>query len=258
METQQTETEPKQEKQPQVVPQPIAVKEGSLAPTDNSQLVRIVQLIAKGGGFPERFDTLEKQIASYNLAHALMRDKWQIALNNIAIIKGSMMIYGELPSALAEQTKEVAEKKLFCIDREFNEICIKHKNLDAEPYAGVCIIQRKGREKKEFTYTIEEAKKAGQYPAMKPEYQNNRRTGNMIPNEDSPWMKFTKVMLMRKAMNMAVKFEFADALLGAPIAEDFDFAPDLIKDVTPASNSGERAKELNARFASENEPAEIQ
>ena len=168
---QQTETEKTETKKPQVVPQPIAVREGSLAPSNQSELVRIVSQIAKGGGFPERFDTLEKQIAAYNLAHSLMREKWQIALNNIAIIKGSMMIYGELPSALAEQTKEVQEKKLFCIDSDYKEICIQNKNLDKFPYAGVCIIQRKGREKKEFTYTIGEAEKAGQYPPMKPEYQ---------------------------------------------------------------------------------------
>lgn len=232
------QTEPRVEKEaikPQVVPQSVALKDGALAPANASELVRTIKQIAAGGGFPERFDTEQKQIAAYNLAHSLMGGNWQIALNNIAIIKGAMCIYGELPGAIAEQTKEVAEKKVYCVDAEYNEICTGNKNLGAEPFAGVCVIQRKGREKKEFTYTLAEATKAGQYPS----------------GPHSPWTKFTKIMLMRKAMGMAIKFEFPDALCGAPIAEyDFDEAPDL-KDVTPnnASNNGDRAKDLNSRFS---------
>jgi len=241
--------EVKVEKKVQQAPQPLAVIEGAMAPTNNMELARVVQQIAKGGGFPERFDTFEKQLAAYNLAHSLMGARWQIALNNIAVIKGAMCIYGELPGALAEQTKEVAEKKLFCIDREYNEICTRNKNLNAEVFAGVCIIQRKGREKKEFVYTIDEATAAGQYPAKK-------RDGTI--NHDSPWMKFTKVMLMRKAMNLGVKFEFPNALCGTPVAEyDYDEAPDF-KDVTPSVSHEDRVKSLNSRFSGDGNEATVQ
>lgn len=229
------------EAQAKVTAMPIAVKDGTMAPSNNSELMRVVGQIAKGGGFPERFDTAEKRIAAYNMAHSLMGGRWQLALNNIAIIKGQMTIYGELPSALAEQTKEVQEKRVFCVDKDLNEICLKNKNIDADPFAGVCVIQRKGRMLKEFTYTIEEAEKAGQYPPMK----WDRDLKKQVPNHDSPWEKFKKVMLMRKAMAMAVKFEFADAMVGVPVAEyDFDVAPD-IKDVTPTID---RAQSLNSRF----------
>lgn len=215
------ETQPKQ-------PQPIKVVEGALQPRDNGELFRQIELIAAGGGFPERFDSPAKRMAAYNLAHSMMGGQWQLALNHIAIIKGQMCIYGEFPGSLAERTGEVAEKNVFVIDSEYKKICLENGNLNKEPYAGVCQIQRKGRLLKEFTYTIDEAKNAGQYPAKK-------RDGSL--NNDSPWMKFTKIMLMRKAMGLAIKMEFPDALIGVPIAEyDHDSAPDLqpIKDVTPS------------------------
>src|SRR5690606_40591091 len=82
--------------------------DGQLLPADHQQLKAVLSTIAEGGGFPKRFDTLPKQIAAYNLARALMSDRWQMALNNIAAIQGQMMIYGELPRSLAEQTKEVS------------------------------------------------------------------------------------------------------------------------------------------------------
>lgn len=226
-------------------PSAIAVEEGALVPHNSTELVRTLDQIAEGGGFPAIFDTRQKRIAAYSLANALMGSRWQLALNNIAIIKGKMAIWGELPGALAEQTKEVAEKEVFCVDENLNRICIVNKNLNAAPYAGVCLIQRKGRSMKEFQYTIDEAKAAGQYPPMK----WDKNTRQEVLNEDSPWHKWPKIMLMRKAMAMAIKFEFADAMIGTPIAEyDFDEIPDM-KDVGPSVSTPDRAKDLNSRFS---------
>ncbi len=234
---------------------PIELKDGSLNPSNHLELRATLSQIAAGNGFPARFDTPEKRMAAYNLAHSLMGARWQLCLNNIAEIKGQLSIYGELPGALAEQTKEVEEKEVYCIDAKFQKICIENKNLDEFPYAGVCFIQRKGRSKKEFTYTLEDAKHAGQYPPMKAEWVNKQKTGNSIVNEDSPWHKWPKTMLMRKAMALGINFEFADAKVGVPVAEyDFDEAPDL-KDVTPKVNRNDRVTDLNARFKS-SEPVE--
>lgn len=213
-----------------VQPDPIDVIEGALVPQDSSELNRTLANIAAGGGFPARFDTGQKRIAAYNLAQSLMGGKWQLALNNIANIKGQLSIYGELPGALAEQTKEVEEKEVYMIDADRKRICLLNDNLTAEPWAGVCLIQRKGRKLKEFFYTMEMAKTAGQYPAK-------RKDGSI--NLDSPWMKFTGVMLMRKAMALGIKFEFADAMVGVPVAEyDHDEMPE-IRTVTEMNVSGE-------------------
>lgn len=218
--------------------------DGQLLPTDHVQLKSVLTTIADGGGFPKRFDTLPKQIAAYNLARALMKDRWQMALNNIAAIQGQMMIYGELPRSLAEQTKEVEEFRVYVIDKNYVEICTENKNLNEVPYAGVCEVKRKGRTKNQYTYTMDEARKAGQYPPMKYDYKTQKST----PNPDSPWEKFTKIMLIRKAQALGVKFEFPDALAGAPIAEyESDVLPDYIpvKDVGPTVD---KAALINEKF----------
>lgn len=241
MSEEQPQIEGQRQEQPKV--EPVKVERGLLMPTNSAELSRTLQNIASGGGFPARFDTPQKRLAAYTLGRSLMGDRWQLAMNNIAEIKGQLSIYGELPGALAEQTKEVEEKHVYVIDPDYRKICVENKNLDAPLYAGVCDIKRKGRERKQFTYTLDEARHAGQYPAKK-------RDGSV--NEDSPWMKFTKIMLMRKAMAMAINFEFPDAKAGVPIAEyDFDVLPE--RDVSPKNNIAEEIN--NAYLEKEAEPA---
>lgn len=214
-------------------PAPILVQHGALVPRDNSELVRTITLIAKGGGFPARFKTLPEQMAAYNLSHSLMGPRWQLAINHIANIKGSLMIYGELPGTLAKMTGEVEKRQVYCIDRDYNIICTENKNIDAEPWAGVCKIKRAGMPENEFTYTVDEAKKGGQLPA----------------DSYSPWTKWLKVMLMRKANALAIKMEFPDALLGVAIAEyEHDVAPDLIDVSRSSETKVDAAKELNNIF----------
>ncbi len=218
----------------------IALNEKYLpAPKDNAELRGLIKTIALGGGFPAVFDTEEKRIAAYNLGRALTGDKWQLALNHMAFIEGKLGIYGEFPGALAEMTGEVQEKHVYVLDAEYKKICSENKNLDAAPFAGICIIQRKGREKKEFKFTLNDAKKIGKYPAVK-------RDGS--PSPKSPWNIYTDIMLMRRAMQTAIKFEFPEAIMGVTLAEyDHGYAPDLdpeIKDVTPQ----EKAIALNAKF----------
>ena len=216
----------------------------SLLPSNNEEMARVIAVVSKGGGFPKQFETFEQKVAAFNLATSLMGRRWQLALNNLAIIKEKLMMWGELPGALAQMTGELSYKKVYVIDKDYNEICTSNKNLDAEPFAGVCILKRKGENPitlgDEFTYTIKEAEHAGQYPAKK-------RDGSI--SHDSPWMKYTKIMLMRKAMGMAMKFKFPDALVGCEIAEyNHDIAPDL-QDIREVGKS--TADQINEAYAAE-------
>lgn len=237
--------DPPNDKPPEI-PKPtaaIAVVDGKYKPKDHRELSTLITAIAKGGGFPDCFNTYEQRVAAYNLAFSLMGDQYQLALNHMAFVKGKLSIYGELPGTLAERTGEVEEHEVYVIDSNYQVICTANKNLGEAPYAGILKIKRKGRREKEFHYTRDQAVQAGQLPAMKYSKQEQR----MVPNPDSPWEKYLTTMLMRKA-NAHLKFEFPEAFVGVPIAEyDFDEAPDLIKDVTPV----DKASELNARFAGE-------
>ncbi len=210
----------------------IAVKDGLYDPKNKTELGQLISTIAKGGGFPDCFDTHEKRIAAYNLARGLMGEQWQLALNNLYYIKGKLNIFGDLPRAIAERSGQIQEFKLFVIDKDYKEICTANKNLEQEPWAGVCIVQRKGRDKKEYSYSIEEAETAGQLPA----------------GPQSPWSKYRKIMLIRKAQALGIKFEFSDSLLGVDIAEHIhEFAPDLV----PIKNVYQptAADDLNSTFA---------
>lgn len=212
METQTSSqiVEPKEE---QKIKTMIEVDENLLpAPKTTAELKTVLETIAKGGGFPEIFNTPEKRIAGYSLGRALLGDKWQLALNNMYYHKGKLCIFGELPGGLAEHTRQVEEKEIYCIDKDYKRICLAEKNLNAEPFSGICIIQREGRVKKEFFFTLEDARSAGLYPA-KPE---------------AAWTKHTKTMLERRAMQKAIKFEFPDAVMGVPMMEHaYGIAPDL-------------------------------
>lgn len=242
------ETQPSQESKSQTSKsEPIKAKrdpitvddKGLIAPKNANELVYTIEQIAKGGGFPRIFDTKEKQIAGYNLARTLMGNQWQLALNNMYFVKGKLCIFGELPGTLAERTKEVEEKHVFLIDRDYKVINVENQNLQVEPWASVCRIKRKGRLLKEFTYTMDEAIAAGQYPPKKAD-------GSVAT--DSPWYKHTRIMLMRKAMNTAIKIEFPESLVGVPIAEyDFDEAPDL-RDVSETAPAEDKGAILNKRF----------
>jgi len=198
-----------------------------MAPKDHKELSAVIGFLGKGGAFPERFKTNEQKLAAYNLSKSLMGDTWQLALNHIAIIKGQMTIYGEFPRTLAERTGKVEKFKVYVVDKDYKEICVKNKNLDKEPFAGICDVKREGRDEESFSYTLEEAKVAGQYPPTKANWVNGQNLGQ-IPNMDSPWMKALKVMLMRKAQALGVNFVFPEAKVGVLIAEyDFDIAPDI-------------------------------
>ena len=145
--------EPKKEAALVKRPEPIVVGErGVYEPKNATELTAMLNIIAEGGGFPERFKTKEQRIAAYNTARTLMGDQWQLALNHIAIIKGQMTIYGEFPRTLAERTGEVEEFRLYVVNKDYVEICLANKNLTDEVFAGVADVKRKGRKPNQFFF----------------------------------------------------------------------------------------------------------
>lgn len=198
------------------VPVPISVdaKTQALVARDNTELVRLIRTFMKGVAFPKTLDTEEKIIAAWQVA-ASLKIPPMIAMQNMAVINGSVAIWGQLPKALAEATGEMQDFRQFFIDKEMNEICLKNKNLNAEIWAAVVQIRRKDRSTNEYFFSVDDAKTAG------------------LLNKSGPWKEHRKVMLARRTVGMAIKFEFPDALMGVAIAEyDLHEAPDL-KDVTP-------------------------
>ena len=212
-----------------VTPTPITVdaKTQMMVVGNQSELVRVIKTFMRGGALPKSLDTEEKVIAAWQMAASLKLPP-AVAIQNMAFINGTLSIWGQLPKALAEATGQLEDFKLFLIDEAFKEICVKNTNLKNPPWAAVCQITRKGRSMNEYVFSIEDAKTAG------------------LLGKSGPWTSYRKIMLQRRAVGHAIKFEFPDALMGVAIAEyDQNEAPDL-KDVTPQTDV---AAEINKTLA---------
>jgi hypothetical protein len=192
-------------------------KTQQLVAKDNSELMRLIRTFMKGTAFPKTLDTEEKVIAAWQVA-ASLKIPPMVAMQNMAVIHGSVCIWGQLPKALAEATGEIEKWTQFYVDKDQKKISFDNQNLNAEVWACVVQVKRKGRDQNEYFFSVEDAAKAG------------------LLNKSGPWKDHRKVMLARRTSGMAVKFEFPDALMGVSVAEyDLHTAPDL-KDVTPSRN----------------------
>lgn len=211
---------------------------GLLLVNDNSELLRVIQIMMQGQAFPKTIDTPAKAIACWQVA-ASLKIPPAIAIQNMAVIHGSVCVWGQLPKALAEATGEMEEFRLVLIDQEQKVISLENKNLHEEVWGAVCSIKRKGRTLNEYTFTMKDAHKAG------------------LSNKTGPWKDYTKIMLSRRAVAHAIKFEFPDALMGVPVAEyDHNQAPD-IKDVTPRNDQSDKLNQfLNKAKEQNHEPQE--
>lgn len=207
-----------------------------LALRDHSQLMRYLSQLKRGEGFPKQFNTVEQAFAAWTLAASLGLVPQQ-AWRQIASVKGTLSIFGDLPLALVKKSGLMVENKFkeYLIDAEYNEICKENKNLNAEIFAAFCQVQRHGGTVKEFFFTVEDAKRAGLWEATS-------SSGGAMP-----WTLYPKIMIKYKARSVALKSEFPDVLAGISIGE-YDHnvtieTRDMV-DVTPKGTS--LANKLNS------------
>jgi hypothetical protein len=145
----------------------------------------------------------------------LKQRKWPVsAMNQMGWINDKITIYGSLYSATAETHPEFGEKREFFIDKEHNKICSENKNLNAEAWAAVVQIKKKGsKEWVEYYFTMDDAKKAG-----------------IVRNV---WITYPRDMMMHKARKRAYDAEFASAVNGLLYHEDLvELEPETTRDVT--------------------------
>lgn len=157
----------------------------------------------------------------------------QKCMNQLAFIKGKLSAYGSLVTALAERHPEYGQKREFYIDENCEEICVKNKNLKAPIWAAVVQVKKKGYQQwNEYVFSMDDASQAG---LDKP----TKRSGEI--NSDSPWIKYTKDMLMHKARKRALNAEYASAIEGVEYYEDIR----EVKDVTPKAIDNSLANSVN-------------
>lgn len=215
----------------------IQVRKGGadLAPANHLELLAFIDRMIESKSVPRHLENRLQVLAAWNFA-AQLKLPPQPSLRNIAVIEGNPSLFGDLPLSLVEAHKDFKFYREYLISDDYREICIANKNLNADIYAGVIEIQRKGmKEPATYTFTREEALKAGLMAWNEKEkvFQARKRNGEWSPH--SPWSKYQGTMYIRRARGKGIKAHFADAICGAGIAEyDYHQAPDLenIRDVT--------------------------
>lgn len=201
-----------------------------LAPTNHQQLIGFIRQMIAAKAVPKHLQNVPQIISAWNYA-AQLRLPPQPSLRNIAMIEGTPSLFGDLPLGLVQKHKDFISYNEYCIDDQYNEICVENKNLTARVWGGVAVFHRRGMEKpKSFSFVYDDAERAGLLRRAKP---------------GMPWSSYPQVMYIRRARIMGIRALFADAISGASIAEDFGRAPDLERDVTPA---GSVAEAMNAEF----------
>lgn len=233
-------------------------KDGRIAVRDNAEMMRYCAALIHGQGVPDRFNTPTKLFAALMYVRELRLP--DTAIRQVAEIHGVIACFGDLPLGLVQRTGKLSHFREAWFDKEYREINFENKNLDAEVWGAVCFAARApdvqngsmtvvtyaGPAPQSFSFTMKDAEQAGLYPAKK-------KDGS--PSPQSPWSKYTRMMLRYKARSIALKSLFADSINGLAMGEyDFDqMNPSEMVDVTPrgdrTSPLGEKVKEAMAEDA---------
>lgn len=219
---------------------PIEADSKEIGFTNHVQLKGFIDTMIKAKAVPKHLTTSDEVICAWNYA-AQLKLPPQASLRNIAVIEGTPSLFGDLPLALAQRHSEYMYYSEFVIDSNYQKICFENKNLDAEIFAAVVLLQRKGmKDPESFSFSVKDAKDAGIYKLK------------TAKGYDTVWAKYPKDMLIRKARIRALRALFADALSGAGIAEDWGMTPDLDvsyeRDVTDEPKNSDlldRAKKIS-------------
>lgn len=203
----------------------VAVKQGYAAPVNYEQMRTMATVWIQGKGVPKSYTSWQQVVAGLSFARGLGLPLEISSLKNIAVINGNPSLFGDLPKKIAEDSGELEFFDEYLIDSDRNRI--PYIDSWEQIYASVCVVKRKGKEKKTFTFTCFQAEQG-------------------IKGIAAIWKGYFDVMLIRKVRARALNSEFADILGGRSIVEyEMNFAPDAhgmeqkLKDVTPNSVAGD-------------------
>jgi len=212
----------------QKAPQPILLDDkGRMLAKNNSELLRYCGALITSEMVPKQFNKPEKLFGALMFARSLNLP--DTAIRQIAVIHGTPSLFGDLPLAMVQQTGKMTYFKEQWFDEEYKIICFENKNLHIPAHGAVCFAAREGQDVQSFSFTMDDAIKAGVYP----------------PSSNAmPWAKYTRIMLRYKARSIALKSLFADKISGVAIAE-YDFDENDTQNIKDVSPQAELADELN-------------
>jgi len=222
--------EPKQEdadvRKRNRLPTVVANENKYLQAQDLDGRFRLANAFFKSGMCPKGYKDAAAVFAGMELACELNLKPFT-ALKNIAVINGSPSIWGDLPLSLVRRSGQLEKISEVLLDKDYNEISWRNKNLHVDVYAAVCITRRKGNDTDtETVFTMDMAKNAG------------------LLGRDNVWKTYPRRMIQMRARSQNLKDAFGDILMGIEIAEyDYNYMPQ--RDVTPeghVTRAGEIAR----------------
>lgn len=194
------ETEVKEKKEKTKALSPMSVDErGAITARDSSEEWRIANVMLHSEAVPKVFKTAEQVMMAMQFLRRFGMDPI-ICLRQITIINGSLSIWGELPLGICNKSGKIKFMKEWIWDKNYNEICFENKNLDAEVYGATCEIEIVGKDRKKYSFTSGDAKKAGLW-------------------DKSVWKLYPKRMLQMRARSWALKDELPEIISGVSILE---------------------------------------
>lgn len=192
---------------------------GVLKPRNIEEAFRLAKAYVMSGILPERYKTAESVLTAMQFALELGL-KPLTAMRQIAVVKGTPCLFGDLPLSLCYSSGKLESIKEKWLDKNGLEIALANKNLNAPVFAAICTVKRKGdSEPLEAFFTMDDAVVAG------------------LSNSPT-WKAYPKRMLRYRARSQALKDKFPDCLNGIAIAEyDQNTVEEQILNVTPIPES---------------------
>lgn len=182
--------------------------QGIPMPADFDAAYRVADAMFRGGSFPKWVKTAIQALAVSQFCRSLNLDP-MTGVQHVCEVNGRLSLWGEGPLAAVRASGKLKSIREVFLTKDYKEICLENKNLDAELFACVCQVERSDGSKVERSFTEKDAKTA-------------------IQGLPEVWKKYPRVMWKRKARAEALKDLFGDVLVGAGIAEwDATYAPDV-------------------------------
>lgn len=225
----ETKPEEKKEEKKQEAPAPVrAGSTGELMGTTLDEQWRLACAFLKSGMLPKAYKTPEQVLVGMQFAYELGL-KPLMAMRQIAVINGQPSLWGELPLGLVRRSGLLEYFREWHVDKDYKELSFENKNLDAPVYAALCEVQRKGGERRVYSFTQKDKHNLG---------------------IAAVWNQFEKIMMMRKARGLALKAQFPDILEGMPIAE-YDhhvYIENEGSEMTVLDKQGQKLKSFGEKF----------
>ncbi len=198
---------------------------GVLMPQTLDEAVRLAKWYSASGLVPKSFDSPEKVFVGLQICYELGIPPLT-GLRQIAVIKGTPALFGDLPLALVRRSKLLKKITETYYNKEGKEISTENQNLQDPVYRCICYAERFNGDDIETgtaSFSIKEATEA-----------------NLLVSDS--WKKYPKDMLTYRARSRVLKSLFPDVLNGIAIKE-YDYGMHETEVVEPKTSLVEGLRE---------------